>query len=70
MAELEVSMADGEYYYDVDPCPFCGKDVGEFVDSTQYIFVLCNNCGACGPNELNFKRAAAMWNMRRKFDRE
>jgi len=45
MAELEVSLLDGEHYYDVDPCPFCGQDNGEFDENIQAsyidIFVYC-----------------------------
>ena len=70
MAELEVSMADGEYYFDVANCPFCGQDKGEFDTDLRsnnvHVWVECLNwdCGARGPVEISYKQATDSWNKR------
>lgn len=67
MAELEVSLTDGEYYYDVDPRPFCLSDSGEFSERGGYVnmfWVYCGNCGATDPKAFIFKVAAESWNNR------
>jgi hypothetical protein len=57
-------------FHELDKCPFCGKE-GEFltflVENNQWM-VMCHNCGAIGPNEINPDRAVEMWNLRRPFD--
>ena len=73
MAELEVSfdktllVIEGEGWYNVEPCPFCQSDTGEFGESGGHIsmiWVYCGNCGARGPNEYSYKRATDSWNNR------
>jgi len=53
------------------PCPFCasvtlsiqGWLVGR--DSHMEYRVVCNHCGARGPNDLSQNKAVEMWNLRR-----
>lgn len=56
-------------FQELDKCPFCGKE-GEFlaflVENNQWM-VMCHNCGAIGPNEINPDRAVEMWNLRRPY---
>ena len=57
---------------DLKPCPFCAYTktrieswvVASYSSYTEYA-VMCENCGAFGPNDLGKSGAAVMWNMRR-----
>jgi Lar family restriction alleviation protein len=53
------------------PCPFCGSKLIEPIDGECRTFMMCNNCGACGPkieNQLHegdeLAAAADAWNKR------
>ncbi len=58
---------------DLKPCPFCAYtktrieswEIASNSPHTEYA-VMCENCGAFGPNDLGKSGAMAMWNMRRK----
>ena len=57
----------------LEPCPFCGSSQVKFeswqTDTNDKHFemaIICQNCGARGPNELNPAQAFQMWNMRRE----
>lgn len=67
--ELEVSTTlEGEYYYTVDECPYCGKDNGEFDEESNHantIWVVCTNCWARGPTKMTYQAAADAWNTRK-----
>lgn len=60
------------------PCPFCGSDSNHVSKRTVVSVnfehaehaVTCNNCGACGPNEMSKERAVEMWNLRRPADQQ
>ena len=59
MAKIEVSYTEGEVYYHVDPCPFCGEDSGELCNRsypeccyTEY-WIECAGCCARGPNDIH-----------------
>jgi galactose-1-phosphate uridylyltransferase len=69
--------ARGDARKDVDemkPCPFCASNklsterwvVGSETRAphTEYA-VVCQNCGAMGPNDLGWSGAEESWNMRR-----
>ncbi len=49
------------------PCPFCGKDVVEFLDNIfiEHKIVICKTCRASGPRRANTGAAANAWNRRR-----
>ena len=67
MAEIEVSYTAGEVYYQLDPCPFCGKDGGELCSKLKYHYVYwieCAGCVARGPNETTIGEAVDAWNKR------
>ena len=54
-------------------CPYCAfADTMENITadkSNRYEYaVMCQNCGARGPNEVSEARAIEMWNMRREQD--
>ena len=54
---------------ELKPCPYCGKDMQDFVcyvvdDHCEHV-VACKNCGAEGPNAMTREDAADMWNLRR-----
>ena len=55
------------------PCPFCAH-TGTYIESyrvaakgshVEYNLV-CQNCGAQGPNDMSRSQAIKMWNMRRE----
>ena len=56
-------------------CPFCASEdvraifytVSQGTQSHKEWQVACQNCGACGPNDLGKSGAIEMWNMRREF---
>lgn len=60
-AELETAM-------DLRPCPFCTspavemEEVADGNERTIEAYVVCDACGASGPNEPTTERAAMMWN--------
>ena len=69
MAVIEVSYDDGEKYYQLDPCPFCGADRGELTDryQSEYItecWIECAECTARGPHEILIQEAVDGWNKR------
>lgn len=56
------------------PCPFCAsRDVKSFVwivfegrpAEHRECALVCQNCGAEGPNDLSYTGAEEAWNMRR-----
>ena len=59
---------------DRKPCPFCASPQSRIEHwdvwnnpqfrHTEYA-VTCENCGACGPNDLGESGAVEMWNLRR-----
>ena len=57
---------------DTKPCPFCASpknriDYDSVVSGKppMYVWVICENCGACGPSDLGKSGAIEMWNLRR-----
>ena len=57
---------------DTKPCPFCASprnridnDLSTSGKSPTYVWVICENCAACGPSDLGKSGAIEMWNMRR-----
>ena len=51
---------------ELKPCPFCGgkAEVREYIAITDYVFVICRNCGACvGPYGIE-EKATENWNRR------
>jgi len=57
---------------DCKPCPFCGvlnpSIESKNISIHRLYWVMCNNCGAFGPNDLGKSGAVAMWNLRREYD--
>ncbi len=55
------------------PCPFCGSEkqrvdkwlIERINDKHMEFAVLCENCGAIGPNDMGRSGAIEMWNLRR-----
>jgi Lar family restriction alleviation protein len=48
------------------PCPFCGSGnvrIGCH-SNRQWFFAYCVECGADGPEEMERKKAALVWNRR------
>ena len=69
---IEISFNEGEYYFDVEPCPFCGSDDVEIpetrVGTILYIvYVECSVCQAKGsiyyPADVeHIQKAGNTWN--------
>ena len=51
-------------------CPFCASDKNRLVeldaDNHKEYAVMCENCGAFGPNDLGEWGAVEMWDLRRE----
>lgn len=57
---------------DLDPCPFCGSEKTRLErkldDGLTYWWVICDDCGACGPLDLKARRAIEGWSAAPRFD--
>ncbi len=49
---------------DVRPCPFCGSHNVDIADHRFGYVVMCQGCGAYGPDNLSRDKAIAAWNKR------
>ena len=48
---------------DLKPCPFCGEEMGELA-GTGWVYVICRQCDARGPDMRRAEKAIKLWNTR------